>query len=238
MDKNIKIQYYKKINITNIRLDKPIEYIHNSNKYISKCKYINKNLYIQTPKLKLNNDINVNDENIIFQLDFVSDNITSDFYIFFNNLEKYLIDEITKNSKIWFGIEFDKLKTEQLFTSNIKNQQLILNINNKINQNLFNDKNEKINLNKIVKESKLIFILNLKEIILEKDKFSINWIINRIKICNNIDKYLFIDDMSNDEEYIYNIIDYEIKETLSDIPKNNSNIITTPIINNIINEII
>lgn len=224
----VKIQNYKNININDIIFLEPLSNItKKNNKYISKCKYIennkNINLFIKTPILKLES-IDY-DKDLIFNLFFSKEDPL--FYDFFYNLEFYLINYVSLNSKKWFDIEFNLNKIKRLYSSNIKlpknlTNMPIFSINLPINDynyetKIIDENNNNIKIDKLASNnSNIEMIINLKGFIFEENKFYIDWNIYQIKLYSNIKKendYLF-EDSDSVVEYIYDIIDSEISDNI------------------------
>lgn len=246
----IEVQHYKKVKLENIIFYKPTENTFDLKNYISKCRYVGKDnnkkkFFIQTPKLKIDSDLVYDKITNSFKFDCLFSKKQPEFYNFFYSFEKFLIGHIAKNSEKWFGIKFDKSKTEKLFRSKILPPEylsslpkLLLDIkiiDGSINCKFFDEYDKLTTADKFTKGKETIFILSLNEIIFEEDNFYANWKINQIKIFENQvnkNKYMFIDDenISDEEtEYIYDIIDSEIKDSLSEM----SNIVSNPITKNI-----
>lgn len=203
---DIKIQHYKNVNMDKIKFHRPTK---NTTKFISKCWYIadgeQKKFVVQTPKLKLNDDLKYDKVNGSFNLNCLFSKNQSKFSNFIHDIEQFLINSVTNNSKEWFDVRFNKLNTTKLFRSMITSvsQTTFLLKTKIINYNLFSATTGK----------KVAFIMSLNSIIFEEDIFYADWIINQVKIFDSPEnKYMFIDDCTTDDESLYDIINSEITE--------------------------
>lgn len=235
MDK-IEVQCYKNVNINNLVINSPSTSI---DKYTSICEYtINqsqkKKFYMKTPKLKLNSELQSFDD--LFKFECLFSKTHPDFYNFFYDFEKYLIKKIIMNSKEWFNIKFDEIKVKNIFQSQIYPPEslslvpkLVFEmpiVDGKIQCSIFDEYDKQITLDKLTKDKEVILILTLPDIVFKKDIFYANWIITQIKVFDNSvneKEYMFIedDDHFSDENIknIYDIIDTEINDSLSDHAK-------------------
>jgi hypothetical protein len=205
---NINILDYDKINLENLILYKPPKKFYN--KWKIKCRYIqtNQKLYIRIPELYIDSDLEYDNYNNLYKFTCILSKDNIKIYNFFYNLEKYIIDYITSNSKQIFNITFNRHNVEKLFKSVLSKSKLLLNIKNKngsINCKIFNEYNEEITLKEFEKDKKANFILCPNKIIFEKDKFFINWKICHIILDNNINNNELLD---YDTESINDIDNY------------------------------
>ena len=168
----------------------------NNNNYFSKLSHgnINKNVYIQLPKCITKNGIVKNSNKTFCELNF---NITDKNAIdFFENLEKFCIDQIYQKKELWF-YNSDNLTQddiEELFTPIIKTykqgKRFLVKTHIKNDKfNIYDENERKIELEKLNLEHEFIPLLNINGIKFSSKNFTIDLTLTQMMIIYPSDEF-------------------------------------------------
>ena len=220
---------YDDINIKNINYDKPEK---KGTYYYSSISYDKQPLQIQTPKMKC---MNKNDE-ILRNSNIDCESITNDFnfYDFFLSIEDRNVKETFKNNKEWFGKEIPLELIDDMYKRTIKPVKKnnkpsftfkLPTIKNKVQCRIYDQNKMIIDINKLDKDSEIIFVIHIRGLKFLKQHYYCDCYISQIKIItskierfNILDECLIEDD--NNEKEDIDIIDDEI---LNEINKKKAN---------------
>jgi hypothetical protein len=117
---SFKVRNYSDIDIENIQFSEPKK--TRAGSYLVETFLKNgekkENIYIQTPKLKNINGINLSDNRAYIDFEFNQEN--PDFYQFFTDLDEKMCLTVHKNSKKWFKQNFPLDIVDEFYKTNIK----------------------------------------------------------------------------------------------------------------------
>jgi hypothetical protein len=183
----------------NLKVENPS--LINANNYFSKIiNNNNKNFYIKLPKCKTKHGI-VNSNNKCFcELEFNSnEKLVAEF---FENLEKFCIEEICKNKALWF-YDSDNITNEDIeeyitpiMRSYKGGKKFLIKTNIKQDKIIVYDENEKkINLLDYDVNNELIPLLNINGIRFSKSTFSIDIVLVQFMVlypCDSFENQILI----------------------------------------------
>jgi hypothetical protein len=168
----------------------------NNNNYFSKLSHgnINKNVYIQLPKCITKNGIVKNSNKTFCELNFsITDKNAIDF---FENLEKFCIDQIYQKKELWF-YNSDNLTQddiEELFTPIIKTykqgKRFLVKTHIKNDKfNIYDENERKIELENLNLEHEFIPLLNINGIKFSSKNFTIDLTLTQMMIIYPSDEF-------------------------------------------------
>jgi len=197
---------YKDIDLDGISLSRA-EYDSNLNAYTSDIIYKDeKPLLIKSSRIYIQN---FNDNVISFEFGESS----NDFYGFYMNFDRYMVNKIIDESERSLGIKMTKCAAEDLYKSNLQlpysvTQSPILNVNIDETTIIMNKNKEKMTIEDIKINNEVNIILIPKKLIFHKTKCVILVIVKGIRIFNQIAQirgYMFTN--SSDIEELINSVD-------------------------------
>ena len=179
------------------------------------------NIYIQTPKLKNLNGINLNENRAHVEFEF--DSNQPDFYQFFTQLDERCIVAAHKNSKKWFKQSFPLDVIDEFYKTNIKPSR-----NNKlptirfkipiskkeIRSEIYNSKRERVEYNAIQDSDNLVNIIQIIGLKFLKQQFILELQLIQCKICKKQEDNKTLGYIINDQDS-----DHEIDEYLIPLPE-------------------
>lgn len=232
------VNYYENVNISNFNYSKP-EKINNS--YFGRLNY-GKNeeaIYIQTPKLRCNNDVNeaLNSKSPYLNLSIPNKYIN--FYELFTNIDSNIIKTTFDNSERWFNKQLPYEIIDDMYkpiTSPLKKDSeanikfKIPFSKNKVQCTCYNQNKESIDITNIKENDNLILVLHIKGIKILKQSFYCDCYISQIKVIENssskfniLNEYSFIETEQEENDDDLDIFDEEylneIKEKRNKINK-------------------
>tara|TARA_B110000261_G_C13092051_1_gene360300 strand:+ start:1459 stop:2583 length:1125 start_codon:yes stop_codon:yes gene_type:complete len=168
----------------------------NNNNYFSKLSHgnINKNVYIQLPKCITKNGIVKNSNKTFCELNFsITDKNAIDF---FENLEKFCIDQIYQKKELWF-YNSDNLTQddiEELFTPIIKTykqgKRFLVKTHIKNDKfNIYDENERKIELENLNLEHEFIPLLNINGIKFSSKNFTIDLTLTQMMLIYPSDEF-------------------------------------------------
>ena len=203
------------INYRDIDLDK-LHYDHpksvRGGGYISLAKYGDNGepLFIQSPKLTTSSGICLTD--LRCYIDLILDKGHWPFYEFLTNLDQHNVLTVGNNSNNWFNQTLPLDVIDDFYKTNIKlsSRNVAPKIRFKIPVskgeimcNLYNNKQDLINYTNVVKDSKVIVILELIGIKFLKQQYTIDWRVVQLQMDLNtqkINRYIVNDSYLSDTE--------------------------------------
>ena len=199
-------QSFNKINIDEIKLNSPDKL---DDHYICNIKYNDNILYIQTPKVTIEE---VTDKYILV-------NIDDKFKKFIEDIDDYCIKQTYDNSGNWFKkeIPYDALTNmyENVDTDDSTLRIDFPYIKDKLQCKIYNSDRESIELNTLKEGNSIILLLFFKGLKIFSSNFHLNFHINQIKLIENeykiLKEYSIIDD---GEEIDNSIEDYIFTEDI------------------------
>ena len=175
---------YNNYTFNDLNYDKPIN--RDDTHFIAPINSSNRVLF-QTPILLNVSDTNIVDNECKLELSIYKDDLS--FIHFLDNIDKFNIETIYKNSKEWFDEEFSISDIKSFYIKTIKENKVSFNIpinNNTPNINIYNNKRQKIDFTQITNGLNIICILELKGLKFLKQKVVCDWDIIQIKADINI----------------------------------------------------
>ena len=204
----------KDFSVSNVKYNKPKKY---GNMYLSKAKYIGKEITIQLKRKITLSGIYREGNKYYIDLIFDTDNEKDKNFIeMYKKLEMLSIKGIYKKYNEWMGVE-KKLEFEEIYTSfkshlgeeeNIKRVQFSLITNkNMMDTEFYNETLEKISYKKVEEGDELSLILTFDGIKFGKDRFENYWKILQVKKYDKVEGSL-------DEERKDEFIDFSDEESV------------------------
>lgn len=175
---------YNNYTFNDLNYDKPIN--RDDTHFIAPINSSNRVLF-QTPILLNVSDTNIVDNECKLELSIYKEDLS--FIHFLDNIDKFNIETIYKNSKEWFDEEFSISDIKSFYIKTIKENKVSFNIpinNNTPNINIYNNKRQKIDFTQITNGLNIICILELKGLKFLKQKVVCDWDIIQIKADINI----------------------------------------------------
>ena len=219
---SLKVINYSEIDISKIQYSDPKKtragsylvemFINNGNK--------RENIYIQTPKLKNLNGINLNENRAYVELEFDLNN--PEFYQFFVKLDEKCIIQAHEQSKQWFKQSFPLDVIDEFYKTNIKpgrnnhfpTIKLKIPVSKKqIKAEFYNHKREKIDYNEINDNDELVSVIHIIGMKFLKQQFILETQLIQSKVCKKEEEKTSIGYIINDPES-----DYETDEYLIPFP--------------------
>ena len=200
-------QSFNKIIIDDIKLNSPDKL---DDHYICNINYNDNILYVQTPKLIIEE---VNDKYILLK-------INNDFKKFIEDMDNYCIKQTYDNSDNWFKkeIPYDALMNmyENVDTDDSTLRIDFPYIKDKLQCKIYNSDRESIKLNTLKEGNCIILLLFFKGLKIYSSNFHLEFHINQIKLIENEYKILKEYSIIDDEEEIDNSIeDYIFNEDIN-----------------------
>lgn len=215
---SLKVKNYSEIDVSSIEFADPKK--TRSGSYLVEMYFKNNNqredIYIQTPKLKNINELNINDNNPYLEFEFNSK--SPEFYDFITKIDEHCILNTHKNSKEWFKQPFPLDFIDECYKSNIRpsrnnNSPTIrfkLPVSKKqLNVDFYNSNKEKINLQDIKNNSEIISVVKLVGMKFLKKQFILEFCLVQGKVCQKEKKeplgYILNDNTESDydsDEYL------------------------------------
>ena len=197
---------FNKINIDDIKLNSPDKL---DDHYICNMKYNDEILYVQTPKVTIEE---VTDKYILV-------NIDDKFKKFIEDIDNYCIKQTFDNSEKWFKreIPYDALTNmyEDVDTDDSTLRIDFPFIKDKLQCKIYNSDRESIELNTLKEGNSIIILLFFKGLKIFSSNFHLDFHINQIKLIENEYKILKEYSIIDEEEEIDNSIeDYIFKEDI------------------------
>lgn len=206
----------------------------NNNNYFSKLSHgnINKNVYIQLPKCITKNGIVKNSNKTFCELNFsITDKNAIDF---FENLEKFCIDQIYQKKELWF-YNSDNLTQddiEELFTPIIKTykqgKRFLVKTHIKNDKfNIYDENERKIELENLNLEHEFIPLLNINGIKFSSKNFTIDLTLTQMMIIYPSDEF--------EKNILIKVDKTRVKDVEKKLVKDNGDLVNTT---NLIKEVI
>ena len=197
---------FKNVDINNLSLMSPDKL---DNHYICNMKYNDEILYVQTPKVTIEE---VTDKYILV-------NIDDKFKKFIEDIDNYCIKQTFDNSEKWFKreIPYDALTNmyEDVDTDDSTLRIDFPFIKDKLQCKIYNSDRESIELNTLKEGNSIIILLFFKGLKIFSSNFHLDFHINQIKLIENEYKILKEYSIIDEEEEIDNSIeDYIFKEDI------------------------
>ena len=191
----------------------------NNNNYFSKLSHgnINKNVYIQLPKCITKNGIVKNSNKTFCELNFsITDKNAIDF---FENLEKFCIDQIYQKKELWFynsdNLTHDDI--EELFTPIIKTykqgKRFLVKTHIKTDKfNIYDENEHKIELENWNLEHEFIPLLNINGIKFSSKNFTIDLTLIQMMVIYPSDEFEKNILIKVDKTVVKDVVKDEVKD--------------------------
>ena len=184
---------YKKVSLSNIRYHEPVKTAGGC--LISRTYYKYKSeeipIYIQTPRLKVNSNLEILDSKTYLELELDKKHIN--FYEFINNIDDQNIRETYKNSEDWFQEKLPMDVVDDFYKTNIKmrkyNKSPIVKFKIPLYKNssrkscdIFGDDLKPVDVSEIKQNTDVICILELEGIKFFKQRFETEWKVVQLRV--------------------------------------------------------
>lgn len=189
----MKVIDYKKVKLPNIQYQEPVKTAGGS--LISRTSYRHLDqaipIYIQTPRLKVNSDLEILDSKTYIELELDKRHIN--FYEFINNIDDLNIRETFKNSENWFQEKLPMDVVDDFYKTNIKmrkyNKSPIIKFKIPLYKNktrkscdIFGDDLKPVDVSEIKQKTEVICILELEGIKFFKQRFETEWKVIQLRV--------------------------------------------------------
>ena len=224
----MKVIDYKKVDINNIVYHEPVKTAGGC--LISRTYYQHLEqeipIYIQTPKLKVNSDLEILDSKTYLELELDKRHIN--FYEFINNIDDKNIGKTFSRSEDWFQEKLPMDVVDDFYKTNIKmrkyNKSPIIKFkipiykkNSRKSCDIFGDDLKPIDVDEIKKNTEVICILELEGIKFFKQRFETEWKVVQLRAYLN---------KKNKQPCLINesfLSDHESEDESTSIPTENPN---------------
>ena len=197
----MKVIDYKKVILSNIKYKEPAKTAGGCLLSRTFYKHIDQEIpiYIQTPRLRVNSDLEILDSKTYLELELDKKHIN--FYEFINNIDDQNIRETFKNSEDWFQEKLPMDVVDDYYKTNIKmrkyNKSPIIKFkipiyknNTKRSCDIFGDDLKPIEVNEIKQKTDVICILELEGIKFFKQRFETEWKVVQLRVYKSKEESL------------------------------------------------
>lgn len=195
----MKVIDYKKVKLPNIKYHEPVKTAGGCLISRTFYKHLEEEIpiYIQTPRLTVNSDLDILDSKTYLELELDKKHIN--FYEFINNIDDQNIKETFKNSEDWFQEKLPMDVVDDFYKTNIKmrkyNKSPIIKFkiplyknNTRKSCDIFGDDLKPIEVNEIKKKTEVICILELEGIKFFKQRFETDWKVVQVRVYKSKDE--------------------------------------------------
>ena len=189
----MKVIDYKKVKLNNIKYHEPVKTAGGCLISRTFYKHLDQEIpiYIQTPRLKVNSDLEILDSKTYIELELDKRHIN--FYEFINNIDDQNIKETFTNSKDWFQEKLPMDVVDDFYKTNIKmrkyNKSPIIKFkiplyknNSRKSCDIFGDDLKPVDVNEIKQNTDVICILELEGIKFFKQRFETEWKVVQLRV--------------------------------------------------------
>ncbi len=189
----MKVIDYKKVKLPNIRYHEPVKTAGGCLISRTFYKHLDQEIpiYIQTPRLRVNSDLEILDSKTYIELELDKRHIN--FYEFINNIDDQNIRETFKNSEDWFQEKLPMDVVDDFYKTNIKmrkyNKSPIIKFkiplyknNSRKSCDIFGDDLKPVEVSEIKQKTDVICILELEGIKFFKQRFETEWKVVQLRV--------------------------------------------------------